>query len=84
MRFPHSFNKVSSMVNEPVPHLPHETIATPLIKSALSTGIVCLHFGHLYCLFETMLSPHVSEFDAQLSVIALLKLMFYKTYGWWC
>ncbi len=73
MRFSHSFNRVSSMVNEPVPHLPHDTIATPFIKSALFTGIVCLHFGHLYRLFEIMLSPHFSKFDVQLSVISLIK-----------
>ena len=33
-----------------MPQSTHETIAIPLMKSALVTGIACLQFGHLYCL----------------------------------
>ncbi len=39
---------VSSIVKASLPQSTHDTIATPLMKSALLSGIRCLQLGHLY------------------------------------
>ena len=47
------FNSASSMAKASMPHT-HDTMAIPLMKSALVIGIACLQLGHLYCLVEVI------------------------------
>ena len=48
------FNSVSSIAKASMPQSTHETMAIPLMKSALVIGIACLQLGHLYCLVEVI------------------------------
>jgi hypothetical protein len=48
------FNSASSMAKASMPQSTHDTMAIPLMKSALVIGIACLQLGHLYCLVEVI------------------------------
>ncbi len=48
------FNSASSIAKASMPQSTHDTMAIPLMKSALVTGTACLQLGHLYCLFEVI------------------------------
>ena len=71
----HHLNRVSSIVNEPVPQSTHETIAIPRMKSALLSCIGCLQLGHLYRL-SGVISATRQNHGSHLDVHALFQVCF--------